>query len=104
MTRYLDEDEIENILDFITLQKGIPTATAIAICESNKDRFRKQLDKLKIYPSIIPKLKEQLQKEYFTSLIDAGESVGIIMAQSIGEKNTQMMLNTLNGGDIWEKP
>ena len=62
MTRVLTKKEIENLLDFIVPQDGIPLDTAMSVVEANKERFRAQLVGQKVYPSIIPKLKEQLQK------------------------------------------
>ena len=94
MTRYLTTDEIEDIISFIKPIKGIHKDSAISIANCNKDRIRKQLKTQKVYPSIIPKLKESIKKSYLESIINPGESVGIICAQSIGEKNTQSMLNT----------
>lgn len=94
MTRYLTIDEIEDIISFIKPIKGIPIESAISIVNINKERLRKQLKNQKVYPIIIPKLKQSLNKFYLESIINPGESVGIICAQSIGEKNTQSMLNT----------
>ena len=89
MTRLLTEDEIEDILDFIKPKKSIPIETALSIVEITKQKFRKDLIKQKIYPEIIPELKKILEKNYIESLIHPGESVGIIAAQSIGERQTQ---------------
>ena len=99
MMRVLTIKEIEDILDFIVPQEGIPIDTAISIVERNKNSYRKQLKGVKLYPAIIPKLKESLRKDYLASRIQAGESVGIIGAQSIGEKNTQSTLNSVD----WEE-
>lgn len=93
--RSLTKKEIEGILDFIMPQKGIPRDTAISIVENIKKRYRSQLVSVKVYPEIIDKLKEKIKQDYFSSLIQAGESVGIIGAQSIGEKNTQTTLNSV---------
>ena len=90
MTRHLTSNEIEYILDFIKPNEHIPIESAISIMEINKSRFREQLTEQKVYPEIIPKLKKQMKKDYENSLIHAGESVGIICAQSIGERQTQM--------------
>jgi len=95
MTRCLTENEIENILSFIKPNKSIPVETANSIVKISKDRFRQQLKNQKIYPEIIPELKKQLEKNYIESMIHPGESVGILAAQSIGEKNTQSTLNSL---------
>lgn len=96
MTRVLTKKEIENLLDFIVPQDGIPLDTAMSVVEANKERFRAQLVGQKVYPSIIPKLREQLQKTFEDSLVQAGESVGVICAQSIGEKQTQTTLNSVD--------
>jgi len=103
MTHILTEDEIEFIIDFIKPQSGIPFDSAMSIVENNKERFRKQLRGQSVYEEIIPQLKIELEKSYFNSLVQAGESVGIICAQSIGEKQTQTCLNTFHAAGISNK-
>tara|TARA_Y100000768_G_scaffold121310_1_gene89667 strand:- start:70 stop:366 length:297 start_codon:yes stop_codon:yes gene_type:complete len=95
MTRLLDEDEIEYILDFIHPSQYIPIQIGEKVCENNKSKLIKQLKTIKIYPHLIDELKDEIQSHYEKSIIQAGESVGVICAQSIGEKNTQSTLNTL---------
>lgn len=101
--RLLTSDEIENIIDFIKPQKGIPIESAISIVNINKERLRKQLRKQMIYPEIIPKLKEKLEATFQKSLIQPGESVGIICAQSLGSEQTQNTLNTFHRAGQSEK-
>jgi len=96
MTRLLTHDEIENMLIFIQPQKGIPTDTAMSIVNIQKERLRVQLKTQKVYSEIIPALKEEIEKVYYKSLIDPGDSVGVICAQSIGEKQTQTTLNSVD--------
>jgi DNA-directed RNA polymerase beta' subunit len=96
LKRPLTSDEIESILDFITINKDIPVKTSLSIVTSHKSRLRKQLEKQLVYPQIIPALKKKIEKNFKESLIQPGESVGIICAQSIGEKNTQSTLNTFH--------
>ena len=96
MTRYLTHDEIENMLIFIQPQKGIPKDTAMSIVNIQKERLRVQLKTQKVYSEIIPALKEEIEKVYYKSLIDPGDSVGVICAQSIGEKQTQTTLNSVD--------
>lgn len=100
MTRLLTQVEIDNILDFIKPRKGIPVDSAELIAKNTKKTFEKQLKNQQVYPEIIPELKQQLEKIYNKSLIPAGESVGVICAQSIGERNTQ---TTLNSVDYYDK-
>lgn len=90
MTRYLTPNEIEYILDFIQPNKHLPIESAQSIVEINKNKLRLQLQEQKVYTQIIPALKRQIQSDYENSLIHAGESVGIVCAQSIGERQTQM--------------
>ena len=99
MTRFLSSAEIEDILNFIKPNKHIPLDTALSIVKINKDKLRNQLVKQEIYPELIPELKKIIQQTYQKSLIDAGESVGIISAQSIGERQTQNTLNSIDWND-----
>ena len=103
MTQILTEEQIEFIIDFIKPQVGIPFDSARAIVQNNKERFRKQLRGQAVYPEIIPQLKSELERYYFNTLVQAGESVGIICAQSIGEKQTQTCLNTFHAAGISNK-
>ncbi len=103
MTRLLTAKEIENILSFIKPQTGIPVESAEAVVKANKDRFRKQLVNQKVYPAVIPVLKRELEKTYRCSQIQPGECVGVICAQSIGEKQTQTTLNTFHKAGQSEK-
>ena len=92
--RKLTDDEIDELLDFIKPSQRIPPETALSIINSIKSKLINQLKSQEIYPSMIPELKKELIKNYYDCAINAGESVGILCAQSIGEKNTQSTLNT----------
>lgn len=96
MTCVLSETEIDYVLDFIPLNPDIPYETALSIVENIKKVLKAQLNKIKIYPQCIDILKNEIKSSYFQSLIDPGESVGVIMAQSIGERQTQSNLNTFH--------
>ena len=69
----------------------------------NKDRLSKQLRNVVVYPEIIPELAKIIKKNYETSQIDPGENVGILAAQSIGEKQTQSNLNSFHKAGLSEK-
>jgi hypothetical protein len=62
MTRLLTNEEIEYILDFIQPSMDIPIETAKAVVKNNKNKLRSQLITQKVYPEIIPKLKEMMRK------------------------------------------
>lgn len=103
MKRLLTTEEIENILDFIEPQEYIPKKTALSIIELHKNMYRNQLKSQNVNPKIIPELKKMIKKSYEKSLIQAGESIGVICAQSIGEKQTQTTLNTFHTTGMSEK-
>ena len=98
--RQLSEYEIESIISFIVPQQGIPPETSMSVVNSNKNRLKQQLIGQMIYPEMIPRLKHMIEKQYNESLIQAGESVGVISAQSIGEKQTQSTLNSVDWTEI----
>ena len=89
LKRHLTDDEIEDTLDFIKLNKSLPYESSLSILKNNKDRLTRQLKNIEIYPKLIPELKKQLIHNYINTNMNPGESVGIIAAMSIGEKQTQ---------------
>ena len=86
--RKLTPSEIEFILDFLKPSKLQPGKTSRTVNEITKSNARVQLEDILIYPSMIDELKNNIQRDYNSSLISPGECVGILCAQSIGEKNT----------------
>ena len=96
MTRHLTTNEINDIISFVPKNKYLPSE----IRDNNYDgivkKLVKDLQEIKIYPQMIPKLASIIERKYNESLIQAGEMVGILCAQSIGEKQTQSTLNTFH--------
>lgn len=82
--RNLTEAEIQDIVSYTT---DYPAFVQY---------YTKQLQTLVIDPGIIPKLKVCLKEKHDGSLVKPGTNVGIICAQSIGEKFTQSTLNTFH--------
>lgn len=87
--RKLTDEEIEFIVDFVKPNTQIPKETADSIVDLTKKRIKKQLITQEVYPEVIPDLKKEIEKNYLQSIIDPGTSVGILCAQSIGERQTQ---------------
>jgi DNA-directed RNA polymerase beta' subunit len=94
--RKLTKTEIQNILSFIIPNPHIPSETADEIVCSTRKQMREQLEKIELFPSLIPRLREKIRDFHTSSLIQPGECVGIITAQSIGEKQTQANLNVFH--------
>lgn len=96
MKRRLTSKEIESITSFLTLNEYIPKPIAQAHYNNTKESIVSQLQKIEIYPELIPNLAEQIEQYYYDTQIQAGECVGVLTAQCIGEKQTQSNLNTFH--------
>ena len=68
------------------------------------DTIRKEwtpdLEAVRLYPSMIPTFKKQVVEGYYMSLVEPGECVGITCAQSIGERQTQLTLNSFHSAGL----
>ena len=56
----------------------------------------------KISESKIKKIMEDVYQEYLDAKVDAGEAVGLVAAESVGEPGTQMTLNTFHFAGVSE--
>ena len=92
----LSFDQIQDILCFIKPFQSLPCEISNELYNHHKNKLMVQLKEIKIYPSLIPKLKNILEQKYYTSIISPGTAVGILCAQSIGEKLTQCNLNSFH--------
>ena len=98
--RKLTENEMKDILD--EFDKHIPTYNTKEVnerfLEKVKTSMRKELENEDIidHPDYVRKLKTILVSHWKKSIIPAGESVGVICAQSIGERQTQLTLNSFH--------
>ena len=101
--RKITMKEINNTIDFLTINSHIPVLTSQSIIDNERSKLIDQLKDTLINPKILKELKQQLISIYNRSIITPGESVGIIAAQSIGEKNTQSTLNTFHKAGQSEK-
>jgi DNA-directed RNA polymerase subunit A" len=94
--RKLTKSEVNSILSYIKPNVNIPEDIAKKTVESVRDHMRGQLEKIKIYPNLIGKFTKKIISSYTSTLVQPGECVGIVMAQSIGEKQTQANLNSVD--------
>ncbi len=94
--RALLESEILDILSELTPTVTIPSVVAESHIENIRARVRSQLEKVMVFPEIVPSLKSEILRQYNIARIQPGESVGIMTAQSIGERQTQMTLDTFH--------
>jgi len=96
--RHLTIDEINSLFVNIDsllpsyLDKDLKNSILHNIVSPLKDEFSKIL----IYENVIPSLQQEVEKLISKSFINAGEAVGVICAQSIGERQTQLTLNSFH--------
>ncbi len=98
----LKKTQIRKILDEIPLQKYIPAASAESVRSRIRSELERQLKKIRLKPEKFEQFKDEIVKKYNHSIATAGESVGILCAQSIGQMNTQMTLNSFHHAGISE--
>lgn len=100
MTRKLTSEEIEDILDFLTIDSEKEWETAVQIYNNIKNELVTSLSEVEIYPQKIPELKEKIIYSYNSSRIQEGHAVGVDAALAIGEPTTQCTLNTFHSAGI----
>jgi intein/homing endonuclease len=98
--RKLTEQEIADLVGFIKPFRVNPLLpaddAAIAIADTQRHGFVRQLRNVLVYPQILRPLRDSLEIAYKRALIDAGKSVGALASTSIGEKNTQQSLSCVD--------
>lgn len=93
--RKLTFEEIDNIIHQFQSTKKL-SAPKQSVLDINLQKLRHQLEQVELYPEMLSEFIEQIKKQFYTTKISPGENVGILVAQSIGEKQTQMTLNTFH--------
>lgn len=79
--RRLTDKEIEYVLSGLFENRLIPKKVSDSILSNNKRSLKNQLEKIEIYPDLIDDFKKEIETEYIKSMIEPGESVGIVAAQ-----------------------
>ncbi|QIH04848.1 RNA polymerase II [Dasineura jujubifolia toursvirus 2a] len=96
----IDYDLSESIFGFIKPRGTIPKEAELVIIEKQKDFFRKQIIGKKINVNVLPTFKKIMKEKFMSSLMQPGESVGIICGQCIGERTTQSSLNNFHSAGL----
>jgi len=91
--KILGEQDIRNKINVFTYGKMPPKIV---------DNIAKALADKNVNDAIIERVANEALKEYEKSMVDAGEAVGIIAAQSIGEPGTQMTMRTFHYAGVAE--
>ena len=94
--RPLVEYEIDDIVDGCRWKCQIPRAIFERIWSRHERLLRLELSKIRLCGESFERFKSIIVERYHTCRASPGDSVGIISAQSIGEKQTQINLNTFH--------
>jgi DNA-directed RNA polymerase II subunit RPB1 len=102
MKRALRVDEIDYILSDIKPYTNIMDTISLQQYDEAVKYFRLELGKTEVYssPDVIDWIKKEVTQNYYNSTVCAGESVGVLTAQSIGERQTQLTLNTFHSAGL----
>lgn len=92
----LTEEEIEDIVEGCAWRSSIPEVIHDQMRRKQDAVLRRELNKVKLVPDKYEEFKKYIITKYNTCRATPGECVGIIGAQSIGERQTQTTLNTFH--------
>ena len=95
----LTESQIEEICNAIPINKNLPEYIAKSTINRVRTRIANDLSTITLYPSMYQKFKEEIIKHYYKTLAESGLAVGIQASTSLGERQTQSTLNSLD----WEE-
>ena len=94
--RNLTEDELDTIVNKLPKLPCIIERVREFNLNQIKTKIKNQLRTFKVCPKGIDELKNEIYKQYISSAIPAGESVGLLSSMAIGQLFTQMNLNTFH--------
>lgn len=102
--RKLSSDEINYILKDVPsfYPNYLPKNIKNSYIQQTLNNLKVSLENEEIYDDFndFKKIKKEIEKHVKKSLIQAGEGVGVICAQSIGERQTQLTLNSFHSSGL----
>lgn len=96
----LTESQMLDICNSMPINRFLPEHIRLSILSKLKTRLYNDLARVKIYPHLYQKFKQEILKYYYKTLVASGEAVGVQVAQSIGERQTQTTLNTFHSSGL----
>lgn len=102
ISRKLTQTEIEYIMSDIKINNSIPFDIKYSIEKNLKNNLREQIDDSVLITNeeSVNLIRKEIEFNYTNSQIQPGESVGVITGESIGERQTQMTLNTFHSAGL----
>ncbi len=97
--RPLKRAEISGFIDSLLVLFG-KTPISEEIHAEKMEKLRKYLSTVKVYPTVIPTMFEELKKRYYKSTMPANSMVGILASHTVGAQTTQATLDTHRAAGI----
>lgn len=98
--RKLTEKEMEEICNEIPENPNLPSHIRLSTISRIRTRLYNDLCRVELYPCLFESFKQEIIKYYYKTLAASGEAVGVQVAQSIGERQTQNTLNTFHSSGL----
>lgn len=99
MKQKLTHEQICEICEAVPVNLSLPEYIRLSISSRIRTRLFNDLSTIQIYPHLFHSFKEEVVKYYYKTLVASGEAVGVQVAQSIGERQTQNTLNSIDWND-----
>jgi DNA-directed RNA polymerase II subunit RPB1 len=100
MKQKLTHEQICEICESVPVNLSLPEYVRLSISSRIRTRLFNDLSTIQIYPHLFHSFKEEVVKYYYKTLVASGEAVGVQVAQSIGERQTQNTLNTFHSSGL----
>ena len=96
----LTESQIIEICNAIPINRSLPEYIRVSTITRIRTRLANELANVRIYHHLFQSFKDEIVKYYYKTLAASGEAVGVQVAQSIGERQTQNTLNTFHSSGL----
>ncbi|WP_291999468.1 DNA-directed RNA polymerase subunit A'' [Caldivirga sp.] len=90
--QYLSQEEVKSRIE--TLKEVLPSRLV--------NELLNRLNNVKLSDRQLERVMKAIVAEYYKSIVDPGEAIGIVTAQSVGEPSTQMILRTFHYAGLRE--
>ena len=96
----LTDAQMEDICNSIPVNRCLPEHIKHSVISKIRTRLYNDLHRVTLYPHLYEKFKQEIVRYYYKTLVASGEAVGVQVAQSIGERQTQTTLNTFHSSGL----
>lgn len=94
--RLLTNKELDDTVSVIESVDFSYSVISEEVSKEQRKSIREDLSREKIYPSELPKIKDNIELSYKGSIIQTGKNVGVSAANAVGQHATQVTLNVFH--------